>query len=171
MKVFKYDVSRSARGELVADIPRPHSAGATVEGVVNLPRHNPATTSWRVIRDAGYNDSRPNLSYPFPVCFCTGEWFAGDRNARGSQGIWEWLILLPPTPTKPANDCEAMRSQFPDAVRMLECIEGDSLEDINPAEVRNLLDQCLADPAKIARAVSEFFAREAREAWDMGRGE
>lgn len=107
MKVFKYDVSRSQKGELVADIPRPHSQGVTVEGVVNPPRHNPATTSWRVIRDAGYNDSRPNLSYPFPVCFCTGEWFAGDRNARGSQGVWEWLILLPTTPAPVVGEaCE-----------------------------------------------------------------
>jgi hypothetical protein len=101
MKVFKFDISRSAKGELVADIPRPHSTGAYVRGSdVVPPRHNPRTTEWAVIGEAGYNDSRPNLSYPFPVCFCTGEWFAGDRNARGVEGVWHWFILLPtPTPT------------------------------------------------------------------------
>ena len=100
MKVFKYDISRSQKGELVADIPRPHSTGDYVYGSDVVPlRHNPRTTEWAVIGKAGYNDSRPDLSYPFPVCFCTGEWFAGDRNARGVEGVWHWFILLPAKPS------------------------------------------------------------------------
>jgi hypothetical protein len=164
MKVFKYDVSRSAKGDLIEDIARPHSNGATVH-TVNLPRHNTATHSWRATNDAGYNDSRPNLSYPFPVCFCMGQFRCGTEDP-----IWEWVILMP-RKIAPVGDsaCQILRDQFPHAVRMLECIEGDSLEDINPADVQNLLDQCLANPAKIEGAVSEFFARESRLDFDMGR--
>ena len=167
MKVFKFDVSRSAKGDFIEDIARPHSTGGFVEGVATPPRHNKATHSWRVIGDAGYNDSRPNLSYPFPVCFCMGQFSCGTE-----APIWEWVILMP-RKIAPVGDnaCQVLRDQFPLAVRMLECIEGDSLEDINPADVQNLLDQCLADPAKIERAVAEFFARESRLDWDMGRGE
>ena len=167
MKVFKFDVSRSAKGELIGEIARPHSQGATVEGAINLPRFNRATHSWRAIYDAGYNDSRPNLSYPFPVCFCVGQFSCGTEDP-----IWEWVILLPRKPAPVGNNaCQILRNDFPYAVRMLECIEGDSLEDINPAEVQNLLDQCLADPDKIARAVGKFFERETRLDFDMGRGE
>jgi hypothetical protein len=103
MKVFKYDVSRSQKGEFVEDIPRPHSQGATIEGLVNLPRHNPRTTSWRVADSAGYNTSRPNLDYPFPVCFCVGQFSCGTE-----APIWEWVILLPKsTPAKNGEACEA----------------------------------------------------------------
>jgi hypothetical protein len=90
MKVFKYDVSRSAKGDLIGEIARPHATGGFVEGKATPPRHNKATHSWRVIGDAGYNDSRPNLSYPFPVCFCMGQFRCGTEDP-----IWEWVILLP----------------------------------------------------------------------------
>jgi hypothetical protein len=93
MKVFKYDVSRSAKGDFIEDIARPHATGGFVEGKATPPRHNKATHSWRVIGDAGYNDSRPNLSYPFPVCFCMGQFRCGTEDP-----IWEWVILLPATP-------------------------------------------------------------------------
>lgn len=102
MKIFKYDVSRSQKGEFIGDIPRPHSQGATIQGVVNLPRHNTATHSWRVADSAGYNDSRPNLSYPFPVCFCMGQFSCGTE-----PPIWEWVILLPQSNTaKGGEACE-----------------------------------------------------------------
>jgi hypothetical protein len=94
MKIFKYDVSRSAKGELIGEIARPHATGGFVEGKATPPRHNKATHSWRVIGDAGYNDSRPNLSYPFPVCFCMGQFSCGTE-----APIWEWVILLPATPS------------------------------------------------------------------------
>ena len=94
MKVFKYDVSRSQKGELIGEIARPHATGGVVEGKATPPRHNKATHSWRVIGDAGYNDSRPNLSYPFPVCFCMGQFSCGTE-----APIWEWVILLPATPS------------------------------------------------------------------------
>ena len=166
MKVFKYDISRSQKGDFIEDIQRPHSTGGYVVGSdVTPPRHNTATTSWRVIGDAGYNHNKPNLAYPFPVCFCMGQFTCGTE-----APIWEWVILLPRKPASVGdNACQVLRDQFPLAVRMLECIEGDTLEDINPADVQNLLDQCLADPAKIERAVAKFFERESRLDWEMGR--
>jgi hypothetical protein len=90
MKVFKYDVSRSAKGDFIEDIARPHSTGGIVEGKITPPRHNKATHSWRVIGEAGYNTNRPALSYPFPVCFCMGQFRCGTEDP-----IWEWVILLP----------------------------------------------------------------------------
>jgi hypothetical protein len=93
MKVFKFDVSTSQKGEFIEDIARPHATGSYAQGATP-PRHNKATHSWRVIGDAGYNDSRPALSYPFPVCFCMGQFSCGTE-----APIWEWVILLPtPTP-------------------------------------------------------------------------
>jgi len=167
MKVFKFDVSRSAKGDFIEDIARPHSTGGIVEGKITPPRHNTATHSWRVIGEAGYNTNRPNLSYPFPVCFCMGQFSCGTE-----APIWEWVILMPRKIAPVGDDaCQVLRDQFPFAVRMLECIEGDSLEDINPADVQNLLDQCLADPNKMARASTEFFAKELSLDWEMGRGE
>jgi hypothetical protein len=89
MKIFKYDISRSAKGDLIGEIARPHSQGSDIHNV-NLPRHNTTTHSWRATYGAGYNDSRPNLSYPFPVCFCVGQ------VSRGTESpIWEWVILMP----------------------------------------------------------------------------
>ena len=167
MKVFKYDISRSQKGDFIEDIARPHSTGGIVEGKITPPRHNTATHSWRVIGEAGYNTNRPNLSYPFPVCFCMGQFTCGTE-----APIWEWAILMPakPSPAPIAgNATQALTENFPDAVAMLECIEGDSLKNINPADVQNLLDQCLADPAKIERAVAKFFERESRLDWEMGR--
>lgn len=91
MKVFKYDVSRSQKGDFIEDIPRPHSQGATIQGSeVSLPKFNPKTHDWRITNSAGYNDNRPNISYPFPVCFCTGQFTCGTEDP-----IWEWVILLP----------------------------------------------------------------------------
>jgi hypothetical protein len=102
MKVFKFDVSRSAKGDFIEDIARPHSTGGYVQGSeATPPRHNKATHSWRVIGDAGYNDSRPNLSYPFPVCFCMGQFSCGTE-----APIWEWVILLPTKPTPAPMDCD-----------------------------------------------------------------
>ena len=102
MKVFKFDVSRSAKGELIGEIARPHSTGGIVEGKITPPRHNKATHSWRVIGEAGYNDSRPNLSYPFPVCFCMGQWSCGTE-----APIWEWVILMPTLAPVGGEACEA----------------------------------------------------------------
>lgn len=68
------------------------------------------------------------------------------------------------------NDvCKMLREHFPQAVSMLEDIEGDTLDQINPAEIRNLLNQCLADPDRIARAVAKHSDHVARQNWDMGR--
>jgi hypothetical protein len=98
MKVFKFDISRSAKGEFIEDIARPHSTGGIVAGMVTPPRHNKATHSWRVIGEAGYNTNRPALSYPFPVCFCMGQFSCGTE-----APIWEWVILMPaPAPV----DCD-----------------------------------------------------------------
>jgi hypothetical protein len=95
MKVFKYDVSRSQKGDFIEDIQRPHSTGGYVVGSdVTPPRHNTATHSWRVIGDAGYNHNKPNLAYPFPVCFCMGQFSCGTE-----APIWEWVILLPAKPS------------------------------------------------------------------------
>jgi hypothetical protein len=67
------------------------------------------------------------------------------------------------------SNCLTLRNRFPFAVQMLECVNEESLEDIHPDEVSLFLDQCLADPERMAVATESFFEREAREGWEMGR--
>ena len=89
MKVFKFDPATGKRGELVADIPRPCATGAAAQGVT-LPA-NTHNSSWWAITKAEDRQGNP-IVFPFPVCFCTGEWFASmDR----SDGCWHWYALIP----------------------------------------------------------------------------
>jgi hypothetical protein len=89
MKVFKFDPATGKRGELVADIPRPCATGGAAAGVV-LPS-NTDTINWWAIKSAEDRQGNP-ISFPFPVCFCTGEHFASmDR----SDGCWWWYALIP----------------------------------------------------------------------------
>ena len=90
MKVFKYDISRSVKGEQIADIGRPCATGAYVRGSdVTPPRHNPNTHQWSVIRMAEDKQGNP-IKFPFPVCFCTGQLTCGTE-----APVWDWVILLP----------------------------------------------------------------------------
>jgi len=90
MKVFKYDVSRSQKGDKVCDILIPSGFSSFVYGSdVGVPKHNPNTTTWQIIRKA--EDRRGNpIEFPFPVCFCAGQTTAGNQ-----PPIWEWYVLLP----------------------------------------------------------------------------
>jgi hypothetical protein len=88
MKVFKFNTVTGTKGEQVADISRPDATGAYVyNDAIKVPT-NTANTKWAVIQRA--EDRRGNeIKFDFPVCFCTGEWFAG------SDSSWEWYVLLP----------------------------------------------------------------------------
>jgi hypothetical protein len=67
------------------------------------------------------------------------------------------------------SNCQTLRNQFPSAVKMLECVNEEALEDIHPDEVSLFLDQCLSNPERMQNATEGFFEREAREGWEMGR--
>ena len=90
MKVFKYDISKSQKGEKVCDILIPQGFSSFVySSDVQAPKHNPNTTTWHIVRKA--EDRRGNaIEFPFPVCFCTGQTQAGQETP-----IWEWYVLLP----------------------------------------------------------------------------
>lgn len=91
MKVFRFDPLTGKRCEQVADIAAPSATGAYIyDDSIKLPEST-GTTQWAAIRRA--EDRRGNLiSFPFPVCFCTGEHFASmDR----TDGTWWWFALIP----------------------------------------------------------------------------
>jgi len=91
MKVFRFDPATGKRGELVADIARPCATGAAAQGV-KLPAST-NTTQWWAINSAEDRRGQP-ITFPFPVCFCTGEWFASMDH---SDGCWHWYALIPQT--------------------------------------------------------------------------
>ena len=65
--------------------------------------------------------------------------------------------------------CNLLRNHFPHAVEMLECMEEDQLEEMNPRDAQNLLSQCIGSLDGLEKTVGKFWEREMRTGYSAER--
>jgi len=88
MKVFEFDPATGRRGAQIGDIRRPTALSNLEMAKCVLP-HATRDTQWAVATRA-YLDGQPITDfYDRPVCFCMGQWTAGEETT------WQWYALLP----------------------------------------------------------------------------
>ena len=86
MKVFEFNPETGARGSLIREIPRPDAVSNRSGKKCALPKMIDA--NWMVADELKDRNNRP-ITFDRPVCFCLGQWTAGEDTA------WEWVAYLP----------------------------------------------------------------------------
>ena len=86
MEVFHFDPVTGKRGPFIENAPYALQLSGPAGATANLP-HRPGE-DWSVASAAADRQGQP-ITYPHPVCFCTGEFSAGTDTA------WHWHALMP----------------------------------------------------------------------------
>ena len=116
MKIFKFNPKTGTRGEQIDDVKRAGWTWQSVDYQVKNGMIEPidcvipevSHEKWTLHVDAGathFNKDEERLvdeSYLRDewICFCLGEYRAGQGQYREKHGTWEWVILPPKSAIK-----------------------------------------------------------------------
>jgi len=90
MKVFEFDPTTGKRGRVIGHLDGPVDMTNRSRISCKLPRAS-RTEAWNVVDRITRH--RREVQFDRPVCFCSGQYFAGTADKTGE---WWWHVYLPP---------------------------------------------------------------------------